>query len=145
MNQYIIVSKTEQTPITLANSKHHFELASLPTPPHVARSEIEFVAPSVLTLIPCAGGVAIAIHGYQDIAARTDFAKVIRSVRDKFFTFHPENLSEVFCRRPVTNFDKITCHLIECIHYHLQNSKGQRDRVEYRRKGIKQNRAAYIS
>ncbi|KAA3489815.1 replication protein A 32 kDa subunit A-like isoform X1 [Gossypium australe] len=27
--------------------------------------------------------------------------------------------------RPVTNFDEITCHFIECIHYHLQNSKVQ--------------------
>ncbi|XVF48156.1 hypothetical protein PTKIN_Ptkin03bG0168700 [Pterospermum kingtungense] len=30
-----------------------------------------------------------------------------------------------FSVRPVTNFDEVTCHLIECIHFHLQNSKLQ--------------------
>lgn len=30
----------------------------------------------------------------------------------------------MFCR-PVTNFDEITFHFIDCIHSHLQNSKQQ--------------------
>ncbi|KAH9760070.1 Replication protein A 32 kDa subunit A [Citrus sinensis] len=39
--------------------------------------------------------------------------------------------SEVFDTRemeaiqPVTNFDEVTCHYIECIYFHLQNSKSQ--------------------
>ncbi|KAK8545363.1 hypothetical protein V6N13_066649 [Hibiscus sabdariffa] len=30
-----------------------------------------------------------------------------------------------FSVRLVTNFDEVTCHFIECIHFHLQNSKAQ--------------------
>ncbi|XP_039004849.1 replication protein A 32 kDa subunit A-like [Hibiscus syriacus] len=30
-----------------------------------------------------------------------------------------------FSVRPVTNFDEVTCHFIECIYCHVQNSKGQ--------------------
>lgn len=30
-----------------------------------------------------------------------------------------------FSVRPVTNFDEVTCHYIECIYFHLQNSKSQ--------------------
>ncbi|GMI84409.1 SUPPRESSOR OF ROS1, replicon protein A2 [Hibiscus trionum] len=30
-----------------------------------------------------------------------------------------------FSVRLVTNFDEVTCHFLECIHFHLQNSKAQ--------------------
>lgn len=39
--------------------------------------------------------------------------------------FQGKKQLNAFSVRPVTNFDEITCHFIECIHYHLQNSKVQ--------------------
>ncbi|XVE97233.1 hypothetical protein REPUB_Repub03eG0003500 [Reevesia pubescens] len=40
-------------------------------------------------------------------------------------SFQGKKQLSAFSVRPVTNFDEVTCHFIECIHYHMQNSKVQ--------------------
>ncbi|KAK8513464.1 hypothetical protein V6N12_052652 [Hibiscus sabdariffa] len=40
-------------------------------------------------------------------------------------SFQGKTQLNVFSVRPVVNFDEVTCHFIECICCHLQNSKGQ--------------------
>ncbi|XP_059641129.1 replication protein A 32 kDa subunit A [Cornus florida] len=42
-------------------------------------------------------------------------------------TFQGNRQLVAFSVRPVTNFDEISFHFIECIHFHLQNSKKQGD------------------
>ncbi|XVE71371.1 hypothetical protein DITRI_Ditri10aG0144900 [Diplodiscus trichospermus] len=40
-------------------------------------------------------------------------------------SFQGKKQLSAFSVRPVTNFDEITCHFIECIHFHLKNAKVQ--------------------
>lgn len=40
-------------------------------------------------------------------------------------SFQGRILLNAFSVRPVTNFDEISCHFVECIHNHLLNSKSQ--------------------
>ncbi|OMO90583.1 Nucleic acid binding, tRNA/helicase-type [Corchorus olitorius] len=40
-------------------------------------------------------------------------------------SFQGQKRLSAFSVRPVTNFDEVTCHFIECIHSYLQNSKVQ--------------------
>ncbi|XWS70598.1 hypothetical protein CRYUN_Cryun03dG0060200 [Craigia yunnanensis] len=40
-------------------------------------------------------------------------------------SFQGKKQLSAFSVRPVTNFDEVTCHFIECIHSHLQNTKVQ--------------------
>ncbi|XP_022730521.1 replication protein A 32 kDa subunit A [Durio zibethinus] len=40
-------------------------------------------------------------------------------------SFQGKKQLSAFSVRPVTNFDEVTCHFIECIHQHLQHSKVQ--------------------
>ncbi|KAK8319006.1 hypothetical protein V6Z11_A13G210500 [Gossypium hirsutum] len=40
-------------------------------------------------------------------------------------TFQSKRQLNAFSVRLVTNFDEVTCHYLECIHFHLQNSKVQ--------------------
>ncbi|KAL8101826.1 replication protein A 32 kDa subunit A-like [Apium graveolens] len=43
-------------------------------------------------------------------------------VNGRLKSFQQKKQIAAFSARPVTNFDEVTCHFIECIHFHLKNS-----------------------
>ncbi|XP_017216946.1 replication protein A 32 kDa subunit A isoform X2 [Daucus carota subsp. sativus] len=43
-------------------------------------------------------------------------------VNGRLKSFQGKKQIAAFSVRPVTNFDEVTCHFIECIHFHLKNS-----------------------
>ncbi|KAK1372364.1 replication protein A 32 kDa subunit A [Heracleum sosnowskyi] len=46
-------------------------------------------------------------------------------VNGRLKSFQGKKQIAAFSVRPVTNFDEVTCHFIECIHFHLKNSQLQ--------------------